>query len=647
MQILGNYASSLSDFQLQELEALLKSALAQGEYAGGDTFDTATANNLVTQAKDFNNLPVPSAGQRAMADTVNNPYGYLVARLNAIQSETDTYASEVQTLISLVAKDTALLDQLLAAAALRSALQTKPQIANSTVLMWDYAMGFGYVATELPSTDPSNGVTYPVNVSFLTALDATNDIHSGIGMPSTAISIPPKSLAWTFTSDPSWQSQVRYGNDWAELDLLLPKPVVDVSTIASVTPSNSSVQVTGTSNLIVPINVRLMFVPRFQSITLPSLAAGASANLSLYGVADVDITVLSAGKLYAPDVDFTVLDDGTFTSIDLPEDQPILIYFTENWPAFQCSIDSLTWSQVVMLDSVRSYPDNTTEFAPITKQGSKFAITDELGVPTGLMLELVSPLLEETVIQASSRGTGSPGLSALLEIEMSIPQFMTALSISPATDFPASMTCVEIEGFSEASRQTVWTGSVALDRPMVIRFARNMVKRVYLTMLQENYTLEQYQVSPPDQLRRSIMYDLQTSLPTAVQRPTPPQAKQYSGAQYSFAIESIAGEDITASKGVFVAGGYPVAGCPEVIRFDMDTYQQVNAYLCYEAFNSAGLKVDENLQGVVLPVGAMVFPFSPTLDRTTVASVNIYFKFVPATPQAVLERYFLQLAEAS
>ena len=57
--------------------------------------------------------------------------------------------------------------------------------------------------------------------------------------------------------------------------------------------------------------------------------------------------------------------------------------------------------------------------------------------------------------------------------------------------------------------------------------------------------------------------------------------------------------------------------------------------------------LDENLQGVVLPVGAMVFPFSPTLDRTTVASVNIYFKFVPATPQAVLERYFLQLAEAS
>jgi hypothetical protein len=462
-------------------------------------------------------------------------------------------------------------------------------------------------------------------------------------MPTTATAISIKDTAWTFPYTSGWQQQSLSGENWTTLDLLLPQPIVDVSAVPSVSPTTPGVAITGQSSLLVPVFIRLFFHPRTNSITLSSLAQNQAAQLTPYGIADVDISVLCDGALYGVDQDYTITDAGVFTSLTLPQNLPITVYFSENYPAFQCSIDSQTWSPIVMLDSARPYPDETTTFVPLSIQGNTFAITDEQGVVTGMFLSMTTPLAQATTFQVNARGTADAGLTAELEVEMEHPQFMNALALTPVNEYPATLTMVEVEGFAASSRKTVWSGSIALDRGMTIRFPSTVVRRVWLTMAQANYTLKQYAVEPPDQTRRNTMYALQTALPLAAQR-TPASVPQvYSGAQYSFGVESLVGYNTTPVSGVFVAGPLTALGCPDVLRIDVDAYLAVNTYLCYKAFDATGSVVDENLQGIPIVNSATVMPFASTLNRAQVSSCDLYLKFVPRDPLAVIERYFIQV----
>jgi len=642
MQIPGTYNSPLEQFHSQELLTLLRQAVALGEYQGGLGLDQAIAA-LQQQATDFSQLPLPAAGDRALEDSINTPIDALTARFNALQSTLASFSSTADGLQSLLEKDIGLLDRLLRAAELENWCLTKPNLEGDSA-SWDYGMGYGKIAGDIASTDA--GYTYRSNLALYTLLDGNGILQTGLGLPRTSKTLGIKNLAWSFNAASDWQQEQLNADDfnWSSLSLLLPRPLVEVSAIPTVEPVNNSIQVTGQSTLMLPVQLRLIFMPRRQVKTINAVVTNQPIQLAPYGFGDADLTVVSGTSSYQPDVDFNVNDDGSVVPLTLTTTAPVTFSFIEYWPAFQCSIDGETWSPAVMFDPARPYPDGTTEFMPLTIDGNRFAVTDELGMPTGLFVELVSPLNVAMVVTINSRGNGTPGLSTMLEVDLQQPAYLTGFHMEPATEYPAQLTRVEVEGFAESSRATVWSGLATLDRPLAVNFPRTMVRKVWLSLVQTNYTVKQYEVPAPDQMRRDAMTGIQAALPMSVQRPPAAAPLTYNGFLYNFYVQNLAGEDASTSKGVFVAGPYRFDGQPAIVRLDWQAYDAVDVYFCFRAYNSAGVIVDEQLQGLQFNNGdTRVFPFATTLDRTQVSYTDVYLKIIPRASDAMMERFLVQV----
>ena len=685
MQLLGNYQSTLSSSYYQQLVTLLQQAIQAGDFGGGQVFDQAALVALQNQAQNFSTLPQPSAGKVVTDESFNNPFTLLAAQFTALLNESNAFATQMAALLSVLGKDTALVDQLLAEADLQTWASTIPAVTGATPIMWDFGVGYGPIAPLSLTgiwTDPATSATYPNNPTLasnlatvlLPGLTAT---ASGLTCPQNIATVPVNNLTWTYTTGNA-QVEVLNQGSWTKLTLLEPQPLINFSSTPSVTPAASPFVVTGTSNLgSLPVYIQTSFVGR-QRHTTASATNGTTISLSPYRV-DTDEVFVFVGygttkqQLLSSATDYTVDQYGNFTPITLAAAATTVdIFFEEEFPAYQCSVDQVNWSPLLMLDPARPYPDGATLFPPIAwsmdrKGNLALPVTDEIGTPTGMYIEIGSAVPTQAYL-LQAVGQASPntvGATALLEIDFAQLSYLTVLRMTPFTTFPMILTKVEIQGITTNTRQTVWSGSTPIDQPTALHLDQIMginplVSKVFLTFYQPNYSLKQQTVTPPDALRLNVMSQLQAVLPFNARNVVPPPAVVYTGAQYEFGVADVSGEAWTASSGVFVSGPNRFVGIPELIRFDAvstdgisnatytGTYVPPNLinkipsaqnssgslahmmsgeslamsedtsggpvdfYLCFQAFDNTGTVIKQNLTGYLLPTGGSGQCFSFT-----------------------------------
>ena len=646
MKLLGNYSSNLNSFHYAALLALINQAISVGDYAGGKAFDTTAVQQLQQQGQDFESLPLPSAGQRVTDDSINNPLNLLAARYDALQSETSDFSTRVAVLISMLEKDTLLIDQIFAVAEVTDWASRLPQISNAAQFVWDFSAGHGAVSGDIPPVDPTTLATYPARPPQVCVFDCSNgEVHSGIAAPLNSRTFGVKELQWVF--DSTGTTEDLYGNDWAELSLLEAGPKLVFSNQPTISPENLSslIEVSGTvKGGSVPIYVNLQFLPRRRMQTV-RLGLGESCKLTPYSVQPDESGIIANGQTYENTYDFTVTQDGTLTSVDLPVDTDLIVYFTEYFPAYQCSINQEDWSDPIMLDLGRPYPDDTTEYTPIALDAGRFPLTDELGTPTGLYMRLMGIPQTEQKFQVTTPAASSYGSKANLVIDLERPAYITGLTLSPFSSFPARLTGVTCEG-SGLLPTVLFHGSVLFDRKMTVCFPRTVVRRLTLTFIQENYTFKEYTVDPPDKFRRDTLASLQAVLPFAVRRTAAGLPVSHRGALYEFGLEDIAGVDWNPQvPGILVTGPYRVAGIPDVLSLALSTRGSVDTWLYSMSYSSAGQKVDENLTGTQLVSGTSIpVPLSDTLDRSLISYTDFYLKFISRSSDAIVEKFFLQVS---
>ena len=676
MQILGNYQSTLSSSYYQQLVTLLQQAIQAGDFGGGQTFDQAALVALQQEAQNFSTLPQPSAGQVVTDESFNHPLTLLAAQFAALLNESNAFATQLTALLAVLSKDTALVDQLLAEANLQTWASTIPAVTGANQIMWDFGVGYGPIAPLSLTgiwTDPATSATYPNNPTLSSnlatvLLPGLATTASGLTPPQSIATVSVNNLTWTYTTDNA-QVEVLNQDNWTKLTLLEPQPLINFSSTPSVTPAASPFVVTGASNLgSLPVYIQTSFVGR-QRHTTAAATNGTTISLSPYTV-DTDEVYVFVGygttkqQLLSSATDYTVDQFGNFTPITLSAAGTMVdIFFEEEFPAYQCSVDQINWSPLLMLDTARPYPDNATSFPPIAwstnSQGKPaLPITDELGTPTGMYIEIGSAAPTQTyLLEASSQASpNTVGATAMLEIDFAQLSYLTVLRVTPFTTFPMILTKVEIQGITTNTRQTVWSGSTPIDQPTALHLDQVMgsnplVSKVFLTFYQPNYSLKQQTVIPPDALRLNVMSQLQAVLPFNARNVVPPPAVVYTGAQYEFGVADVSGEAWTAVSGVFVSGPNRFVGIPELIRFDAvstdgisnalitsgyvppnlinkipsaqnssglvslarmgeslamseDTSGgPVDFYLCFQAFDNTGTVIKQNLTGYLLPTG--------------------------------------------
>jgi hypothetical protein len=590
--------------------------------------------------------------------------------------------------------------------------------------MWDFGVGYGPIAPLILTgiwTDPATSATYRNNPTLASnlatvLLPGTTAPSSGLTPPQSITGVPVNNLTWTYTTGDA-QVEVLNQDNWTKLTLLEPQPLINFSSTPSVTPAASPFVVTGTSNLgSLPVYIQTSFVGR-QRHTTTSATNGTTLSLSPYTV-DTDEVYVFVGygatnqQLLSSVTDYTVDRYGNFTPITLAAAATTVdIFFEEEFPAYQCSIDQVNWSPLLMLDPARPYPDGATSFPPIawsvdSKGNQALPVTDELGTPTGMYIEIGSAAPTQAYL-LQAVGQASPntvGATAVLEVDFAQLSYLTVLRVTPFTTFPMILTKVEIQGITTNTRQTVWSGSTPIDQPTALHLDETLgtnplVSKAFLTFYQPNYSLKQQTVTPPDALRLNVMSQLQAVLPFNARNVVPPPAVVYTGAQYEFGVADVSGESWTALSGVFVSGPVRFVGIPELIRFDADfmagssgtaytastsntvnkiasalnsegvlaslvgfswamsndtSGQAVDFYLCFQAFDNTGTVIKQNLTGYLLPQGGsgQCFSFTyPFINGWTTGSgalssvdhVDFYIKIVHRQASAIVQRYMLQV----
>ncbi len=660
MELLGSYNSSLTNAYYQQLLGLLDAAISSGDLSGGSSFNQANLLALEQQAQSFALLPTGSAGSRVTDESFNYPLSLLLARLNALQAEVSAFTVVSGRLLDILANETTLIDYLLAADSLSQWTSTQPQIAGAWSTGWDFSTGQGSKSTVLDPLDPTTSVIYGSDLVVGSTLDCTGSspvFTSGLRPPVSPVVFPFKNLSWTYPSGGAAQALYAPDLRWTQLDLLDDLPDIDFSAPPSVQvilPVGSSVSsvfhfVGEVPGGIIPTYVRVLFYPRLNNIQATVSKVGGvyvQISLSQYNIDPNSVAVISAddSKAWTLTTDYTTSQDGFMTPVDIPDDTVINVYFTEYWPAYQCSTDQINWSPVVMLDVNRLYPDNAIDFFPIDIKDGMFPVTDEVGISTGIYFTPLTILtVAYTLLVTTPPGT-TFGPEVWLELDVSQPGYLNALQLEPYAAFPAILEEVDVEGLASAARVPVFTGLRLIDRPLNILFPRQVVSKIYLKFMQQNYSIKDYQSVAPDALRRNTMNSLEAILPFQIRNTTPSVPEILRGFEYEFGFDELAGLDSQPIiPGVFVQGPLTVPGCPDVIRLDLQTAGTVDVYLCYFAYDSAGNLLDSNTDGFAITSGApVVFPFTSGVVLNNVASTEIDLRFVLRSVDAVVERYYLQ-----
>jgi hypothetical protein len=485
----------------------------------------------------------------------------------------------------------------------------------------------------------------------------TGVVSSGLLPPADVTTIAPKNLIWTppagFTTDPL------YGPDmsWAELTLVNDVPAVIYSShpdVRIILPLNG-----GTSSVItvsgavpggaLPTYLRLLFYPRINQ------ASGVASNgtpftLSQYSVDPDTVSVFSTDsegnptEFFNEGVDYTVDQTGSITPVNIGTNVQITARFSENFPAYQCSVDQNSWSDIHMLDPNRIFRDDETSFYPLDMQNGMFPLTDETGLPTGLYFSLNGALATEYTLLVTTPGASAFGPQCQLEVDIHQPSYCNTLSIKPFSAFPAKLISVQLQGLADTVPATVFNGSVLVDKALQIRFPRQLVTSVLLTFVQENYTITEYQDLSLDSLRRSTMAKVESSLPFSLGHYIPPVITTKRGYQYALGFEEIVAQDVAPTlPGVVVQGPTTIAGCPIAVRLDAQLTGTCAVYLCYRALNAAGVLVDSNDSGVPITPGTpLVIPYTGGTVLANIASLQVSLRFVLRDASSVFSRYNLQ-----
>jgi hypothetical protein len=310
------------------------------------------------------------------------------------------------------------------------------------------------------------------------------------------------------------------------------------------------------------------------------------------------------------------------------------------------------WSDRIMLDVNRLYPDGNKVFRYIPLGldlygvASWFPLTDDTGRSMGLEIRPTRPLPTDFLFTVTVPAAGQLfGVEATLEIELQRPAYVTDLVLAPFSVYPVRLRRAVFEGLTSLVSDTVFSGDVQLDRPLRLEFPRQLVRRIYLTLRQENYTWKEHLNYSASQLRRDALRVIEASLPLNFWRIGTQDPEQYIGAQYETSLESLAAEDrVNQLPSVQVLGPYYFKGCPSLVRLAADYSGDVDFYLGFRVFNSSGVEQDAQLMGVPLvPDVAQVFPFALTLDPTTVYNGEFYLKLVLRSNDALVERFLVEV----
>lgn len=688
MRLLGAYPTRLTAYHLDELSKLVQDSYVLGEYEAGKLFDAAAAARLQKQGTDFSSLPVVSAGDRALAESINYPVSLLSARYDAMSRERDDFLKRMNGFLALVNKDAVLVDQLLAMAELEYWISRQPALSGSRKFYWTFAASHGLVADEVPLVDPlSPGVVQPGSVADLAKVDfMAAAVHgvpgmtlkSGIGVPFKTARFTPSGLTWTYTT--AGEHEDLYGEDWAKLSLLESRPRITFGdcVVTQILPENvpheqswgNFFNITGSggsSNL--PVYIKIIFLPRRKQIVVDAADVNSPTLLGPKVSTD-DVIVHDGTRAYDAAVpeaglgghyvfqvfpEFTKirwLDADEALGGETVQDKQLSVFFTEYYPAYQCSIDERTWSQPIMLDPARMYPDGVTDMLPMDLDGTRFPIMDEAGNPLGFWLEMKQiPGAECMLRLESSRPReltpGDFGAGATLEIEFDRPIYLNGLYVAPFVNFPVFVRSIKAEGMTTATSETLFSGNILLDRAQTIRFDRRLVRRLFLQLYQENYTVKEHLVDPEDKDKRDAFATLQTVLPFTVRRIDRAVPKKVFGFQYELGLRNIAGEDwvpqIDRAKkkpGIYTGGPYRTETIPEVVRLDAEYTGTVSFYLLYRKRMEDGT-ISDFVEQALTPGTAIAFSKE---DMAGVQSADFYLKFVLKEEFAVVSKFLLQVS---
>lgn len=641
MKLLGAYPSTLLLYHREEILSLLQQAVAAGDYGGGKLIDAAAVRSLEQQVADFSQLPAISAGQRALAQSLLYPLSLIEARYSTISKERDSFLGRMSRYLDLLEKDSQLLDQLIAAANMKLWVERQGRLSGSTAFYQDFRATHGPVAVDLPQTDPATGALYTKSVEDLTVFFASG-LRQGIGAPVQVKRLAPVGLRWNHGyAAPAVEDLT--GDEWAKLSVLESQPLVffggPVATVLN--PAGSSIadlfDISGqdvAGNL--PVFVRTFFTPRRLSQQIESGPAGEAVMFSGHQVVGDNFLVLDDARSYDNGIDFVVDEYGRFVPRQSAANKTLKILFTAMLPAYSCSTSQEQWSPETLLgDAV--YP-----------------LTDETGADLGLRIRMRKTPAAEYLFRVDSAGAGGYGASAVLEMELDRPSFIDGLHLAPFSNYPARLESVVARGLTDDSTSILFdSADLLLDRPVTIRFPGQVVHRLFLTFRQENYVLVEHVIDPADQLRRDAMVAIQAALPFSSRRMHVTPARRVSGAQYEFGLRDLWAESRPAAStldyGVLICGPFEAEGTPSLVRLTAQFAGEVGLYLIDKPFNTTGVQVgsemcSENQHGFEVESG-VAFGYPLPAGEATLSKTQFYVKFVLRDPDAVVERFLLEVTD--
>lgn len=685
MQLLGNFSSNLTAFLYEQLLAQLETSISKGEYAAGSLFDTSAAAVIQAEGQNFSTIILPSAGETSFVEDINVPLDKLQARYIAIENEVSLLQDTIPRLLDIISKETSLLDKTIAAAEVEKWGSQQPALSTAQVFQWSFESGYGVTTTVYPQSaeelgesassdlvfalglavfpgtykeDPLSDIIYtaptPI-VSYVISEYLSGDgiVKQGIGSPITRRTIPIKTIQWSFTPNSlETQFETVYSTDktWASLSTLEPNPILifGAPNIQTLLPIGGSVtgvflvsgSVVGGS---LPIYVRILFHPRQHITVIHNAAAAQQIQLSPYNVTANTVKVFTPSNVYVPGLDYIMNDHSVLTIVSTGAlvGMDFSILFEEYFPAYQCSIDQTNWSPIFMLDPLKPYPDDTVDFLPIDIQNSKFPLSDELGVPLGLFIQMIGVPTSELLLLITTPGSQVYGEHSKLTITLQRAVYMNGLQLEPFTNFPAVIQSIVAYGFTDNIQTTVLDIPILLDRSMIIKFPRQLTRKFVINFYQQNYSLKEYVIEGHDALRRNTLADLQSTLPFSVQRPVPAIPRHFEGALYEFGVKNIvAVDDQVNLPGVFVSGPHRVKGMPEIIRLDADLENMpgvTDVYLAYLAYDGNEQVLDQD--EIAFVIGSVIkYPSVIVADH-----VDFFIKFVLRNELSIAKKIQLQV----
>jgi hypothetical protein len=669
MELLGNYANKLNSYHYQQLVDLLQQGLVLGDYGGGTLIDKDSISALLLQAQDFTNLPAIRAGNRAYADSINYPLSLLLARYAAIEAESADFVSRIETFLAVLDQDAELVDRLIYQAELEAWVDRQPRISLAKQFYVDFGATHGTIASDVNQTDPLNGALYVGTDGIPKETESISFIRDGvllhgIGSPvKTREETAANGFRWTLL-DPGANPGVTEelsGTDWTSYSLLAPAPRIQflsVSATVLLPLSKADAQilrVKGTQGSVnIPTYVRIVFTPRRTVKTLTVDQPVVRFTLSDYRVGTDNLLVFNDGNFFEQNQSYTLdFDNGNhdlYTKADM-NGQTVNVLFTEYYPGYQCSTNNLDWSPVVLFDPVNPFPDVTQDYFPIDIKDGWFPAVDELGRPTGITFQPVGKPDSEALIRLEMVADPNYGTSAALEVDFSKPGYMNGIRLTPFSGLPMRLRQIDVQGTASATTATIFTGDVAIDRTVSVRFQNPdgssvYVRKLFLTFYQENYSLVEQVEEASDQLRRDALARLQSTIPFSTAPVDTGSILRTTGAQYDFGLRDIVGERyIPDGPGLLVSGPFSVEGPAEIVRFDAEAIA-TDAYLMWEAIVAETGEVLTSLAGTPLVSGTAVAV--PTLITVppgdTLLKTSFYVKWALRSETSVVTRFLLQVS---